>query len=45
MLTNAYLKRVYETVLARNPGESEFHQAVMEVLESLGERGGAAPGV
>ena len=35
MLTNAYLKRVYETVLARNPGESEFHQAVMEVLESL----------
>lgn len=35
MLTNEYLKRVYETVLARNPGEAEFHQAVMEVLESL----------
>ena len=26
----------YETVLARNPGEVEFHQAVLEVLESLG---------
>ena len=26
----------YETVLARNPGEQEFHQAVAEVLESLG---------
>ena len=35
MLTNEYLKSVYETVLKRNPGESEFHQAVMEVLESL----------
>ena len=35
MLTNEYLKRVYDTVLARNPGEAEFHQAVMEVLESL----------
>ena len=35
MLTNTYLKGVYETVLARNPGEKEFHQAVHEVLESL----------
>ncbi len=35
MLTNEYLKSVYETVLKRNPGETEFHQAVMEVLESL----------
>lgn len=26
----------YDTVLARNPGEEEFHQAVAEVLESLG---------
>ncbi len=26
----------YETVLKRNPGESEFHQAVWEVLDSLG---------
>ena len=35
MLTNEYLKRVYDTVLSRNPGEAEFHQAVLEVLESL----------
>ncbi|MDO4749801.1 MAG: NADP-specific glutamate dehydrogenase [Eubacteriales bacterium] len=35
MLTNAYLQGVYQTVLNRNPGESEFHQAVLEVLESL----------
>ncbi len=25
----------YQTVLARNPGEREFHQAVLEVLETL----------
>lgn len=30
------LQTHYETVLARNPGEQEFHQAVAEVLESLG---------
>lgn len=30
------LESIYETVLARNPGEAEFHQAVREVLESLG---------
>jgi len=35
MLQNAYLKGVYEDVLKRNPGEAEFHQAVIEVLESL----------
>lgn len=29
------LAGVYEQVLKRNPGESEFHQAVKEVLESL----------
>ncbi|QQR99452.1 MAG: NADP-specific glutamate dehydrogenase [Austwickia sp.] len=29
------LQPVYETVLRRNGGESEFHQAVLEVLESL----------
>lgn len=29
------LKEIYETVLRRNPGEVEFHQAVAEVLESL----------
>jgi glutamate dehydrogenase (NADP+) len=27
---------VYEEVLQRNPGEAEFHQAVHEVLDSLG---------
>ncbi len=26
---------MYETVLARNPGEPEFHQAVFEVMQSL----------
>lgn len=27
---------LYDTILRRNPGEPEFHQAVREVLESLG---------
>ncbi len=27
---------IFEEVIRRNPGESEFHQAVREVLESLG---------
>ena len=35
MLSNKYLQGVYESVLSRNPGEPEFHQAVLEVLESL----------
>lgn len=30
-----YLDNVMETVMKRNPGEAEFHQAVREVLESL----------
>ena len=30
------LQSIYELVLRRNPGETEFHQAVREVLESLG---------
>ena len=30
-----YLEEVMETVITRNAGESEFHQAVREVLESL----------
>ena len=30
------LEGVYEAVVARNPGEAEFHQAAREVLESLG---------
>ncbi|MCD7775066.1 MAG: NADP-specific glutamate dehydrogenase [Clostridiales bacterium] len=33
--TNPYLERLMERVIARNPGEKEFHQAVREVLESL----------
>ena len=34
-LKNEYLKGVYETVCARNKGEEEFLQAVLEVLESF----------
>ncbi|WP_055482315.1 NADP-specific glutamate dehydrogenase [Sphaerimonospora mesophila] len=30
------LSSVYDNVLRRNPGEIEFHQAVREVLESIG---------
>ena len=30
------LERVYGDVIRRNPGEPEFHQAVLEVFESLG---------
>ena len=30
------LEPIYEEVIRRNPGESEFHQAAREVLESLG---------
>jgi glutamate dehydrogenase (NADP+) len=29
------VQRIYDDVLRRNPGETEFHQAVREVLESL----------
>ena len=35
MLQNAYMKRVYDQVIARDPDQKEFHQAVLEVLESL----------
>ena len=31
----AYVDEVMESVLARNPGEPEFHQAVREVLSSI----------
>ena len=31
----SYTEEVYERVVAQNPGEPEFHQAVKEVLESL----------
>jgi len=30
------LEQIYQDVLKRNPGEAEFHQAVREVLESIG---------
>jgi len=30
------LEAIYQDVIKRNPGEAEFHQAVKEVLESLG---------
>jgi glutamate dehydrogenase (NADP+) len=30
------LETIYQEVVARNPGEAEFHQAVKEVLDSLG---------
>ena len=35
MLTNEYLKRVYEGLEKRNANEPEFLQAVREVLESM----------
>jgi glutamate dehydrogenase (NADP+) len=33
---NARIERIIGDVIRRNPGESEFHQAVREVAESLG---------
>jgi len=35
MAAKTIIQGVYEDVLKRNPGESEFHQAVREVLDSL----------
>ena len=35
-LLHEHLIPVFDEVVARNPGEAEFHQAVREVLESLG---------
>ncbi|WP_334072276.1 MULTISPECIES: NADP-specific glutamate dehydrogenase [Paenibacillus] len=34
-VAQSYVNEVYETVKKRNPGESEFHQAVKEILDSL----------
>ena len=31
----SYVDEVYARVVEQNPGESEFHQAVKEVLDSL----------
>jgi len=36
MSANSVIQSVYEQVLRRNPGEIEFHQAVKEVLDTLG---------
>lgn len=36
MIPRNIIETVYEQVLKRNPGEEEFHQAVKEVLDSLG---------
>ena len=35
MLQSEYLQRVYTQVVTRDPDQREFHQAVLEVLESL----------
>ena len=35
MLNSEYLQRVYTQVVTRDPDQKEFHQAVLEVLESL----------
>ncbi|HBI05018.1 MAG TPA: NADP-specific glutamate dehydrogenase, partial [Paenibacillaceae bacterium] len=34
-IAKGYVDGVYETVLKRNQGESEFHQAVKEIFDSL----------
>ena len=34
-MQNAYLQRVYDQVVARDPAEKEFHQCIREFLESL----------
>ncbi len=31
----AYVDEIMESVLKRNPGEPEFHQAVREILDSI----------
>ncbi|MGO1974556.1 MAG: NADP-specific glutamate dehydrogenase [Propionibacteriaceae bacterium] len=33
---DAQVQKIYEQVVARNPGEAEFHQTVSEVFDSLG---------
>ncbi|RED66303.1 NADP-specific glutamate dehydrogenase [Cohnella lupini] len=34
-IAKQYVQSVYETVIKRNPHESEFHQAIKEILDSL----------
>ena len=35
MIKSEYLQKVYAQVVTRDPDQKEFHQAVLEVLESL----------
>ena len=35
MMKSEYLQRVYSQIISRDPDQKEFHQAVLEVLESL----------
>lgn len=42
-LVHETLEPVYEQVVSRNPGEVEFHQAVREVLDSVGRVVGKHP--
>ena len=35
MLKSEYLQSVYTQVVTRDPDQKEFHQAVLEVLESI----------
>ena len=43
MKVDERLEGIYQDILKRNPGEVEFHQAVREVLESLGPVVGKYP--
>ena len=36
MPSDTGIERIYQQVVRRNPGEAEFHQAVKEVIETLG---------
>jgi len=36
MALNEHLQTIYQEIIARNSGETEFHQAVHEVLDALG---------
>ncbi|MCC6610379.1 MAG: NADP-specific glutamate dehydrogenase [Burkholderiales bacterium] len=36
MQNDSRINQIFEQVVRRNPGETEFHQAVKEVIESLG---------
>ena len=43
MLKSEYLQRVYNQVVTRDPDQKEFHQAVLEFLESLDQIIGQHP--